>query len=156
MRTLRKNQIYLIEFVEKCSFYSRLCNIFYMTMDTSLPMPEGNKKRWLEIFAQRTIYPPPPTHPLIAETGNAPSLAAVAHPVPQIAPPIKNRAALRKRRWQRRASRTHPRSRRRALRGPPLEPFHRQPLPRLRGGGVRRRLQLEIRSFCPYRNFVPK
>jgi hypothetical protein len=36
-------------------------------------MPEGNKKRWLEIFAQRIIYPPPPTHPLIAETGNAPS-----------------------------------------------------------------------------------
>ena len=61
MRTLRKNQIYLIEFVEKCSFYSRLCNIFYMTMDTSVPMPEGNKKRWLEIFAQRIIYPPPPT-----------------------------------------------------------------------------------------------
>jgi hypothetical protein len=41
-----------------------------MTMDTSLPMPEADKKRWLEIFAQRITYPPPPTHPLIAEAGN--------------------------------------------------------------------------------------
>jgi hypothetical protein len=71
--TPQKTKSDLIEFIEKCSFYSRLCNIFYMTMDTSLPMPEGDKKRWLEIFAQRIIYPPPPTHPLIAETGNAPS-----------------------------------------------------------------------------------
>jgi hypothetical protein len=71
--TPQKTKSDLIKFIEKCSFYSRLCNIFYMTMDTSLPMPEGDKKRWLEIFAQRIIYPPPPTHPLIAETGNAPS-----------------------------------------------------------------------------------
>ena len=71
--TPQKTKSDLIDFIEKCSFYSRLCNMFYMTMDTSLPMPEADKKRWLEIFAQRITYPPPPTHPLIAEAGNTPS-----------------------------------------------------------------------------------
>jgi hypothetical protein len=71
--TPQKTKSDLIDFIEKCSFYSRLCNMFYMTMDTSLPMPEADKKRWLEIFAQRITYPPPPTHPLFAEAGNTPS-----------------------------------------------------------------------------------
>ena len=39
--TPQKTKSDLIDFIEKCSFYGRLCNMFYMTMDTSLPMPEA-------------------------------------------------------------------------------------------------------------------
>jgi len=50
-------------FIEKCSFYSRLCNMFFMTMSGS-PIPEADKDSWLRIFREPVVYPPPTDHPL--------------------------------------------------------------------------------------------
>jgi hypothetical protein len=62
---MRKND--LLAFITKCDFYSRLLNMFCMTtglIALSVPIPEADKKPWLDIFAQPIVYPPRATHPL--------------------------------------------------------------------------------------------
>lgn len=54
----------LIEFINKCVFYSRLMNMFWMvTSGVADATPGFDKQRWLDTFQQPIVYPPPPTHP---------------------------------------------------------------------------------------------
>jgi hypothetical protein len=59
----------LVDFMHKCDFYSRLCNMFNVTTGniTNVPIPEAEKKPWLDIFAQPIVYPPPEDHPLFSK-----------------------------------------------------------------------------------------
>jgi hypothetical protein len=56
----------LITFIAKCDFYSRLCSMFIVMIGniTTVPIPEADKKPWLEIFSRPITYPPPTDHPL--------------------------------------------------------------------------------------------
>ena len=56
----------LIDFSNKCDFYARLCNMFYV-VDSGITKnaPDFDMKPWLDIFQQPIIYPPPATHPLL-------------------------------------------------------------------------------------------
>ena len=55
----------LIEFMQKCSFYERLLNMFIPTTDDSYDMPGFDKIPWLSIFSQPIVYPPLAGHPLL-------------------------------------------------------------------------------------------
>jgi hypothetical protein len=56
----------LLEFIAKCSFYSRLCNMFHLTTGgfTVAPPADFESKPWFDIFSQPITYPPPADHPL--------------------------------------------------------------------------------------------
>jgi hypothetical protein len=54
----------LLKFMEKCSFFTRLLNIFLITTGEHSPVPDADKTPWLEIFQQPIVYPPPAGHPL--------------------------------------------------------------------------------------------
>jgi hypothetical protein len=54
----------ILKFMEKCSFFARLLNIFLLVTGDHSPMPEADKKPWLDIFQQPIVYPPPAGHPL--------------------------------------------------------------------------------------------
>jgi hypothetical protein len=62
--TPQKSVADLNAFIEKTSFYSRLCNMFFATMAFDIPEGYFNKQMWLDIFAQPIVYPPPLNHPL--------------------------------------------------------------------------------------------
>jgi hypothetical protein len=52
----------LLQFMAKCSFFTRLLSIFSIIARDQ--MPEDDKKSWLDIFRQPIVYPPPVGHPL--------------------------------------------------------------------------------------------
>jgi hypothetical protein len=55
----------LLEFSQKCDFYSRLIGMFTMvTGPHGCRMTNSARQPWLDIFAQPIVYPPPSTHPL--------------------------------------------------------------------------------------------
>jgi hypothetical protein len=58
-------------FDAKAIFYGRLINMFtLMACNVSQhPIPEHERKQWLEIFSRPIIYPPPEDHPLFPKTG---------------------------------------------------------------------------------------
>jgi hypothetical protein len=58
-------------FDAKAQFYARLINMFaLMTCEiTPAPIPEANRKPWLDIFAQPIAYPPSSDHPLFPKPG---------------------------------------------------------------------------------------
>jgi len=52
----------LVDFIRKCDFISRLCNMFSLHLDAGHPgVPHAP---WPDIFQQPVVYPPPDTHPL--------------------------------------------------------------------------------------------
>lgn len=55
----------LVDFANKCSFYSRLINIFLLRMDPRYQEHlASTQNTWLEIFSQPITYPPQSGHPL--------------------------------------------------------------------------------------------
>lgn len=68
----RKDTAAILTFSAKCSFYSRLINMFYMVESTMVStIPDDVKTPWRDIFAQPVVYPPPSGHPLF-QTSPAP------------------------------------------------------------------------------------
>jgi hypothetical protein len=62
-----KHKIDLLVFTARCSFYSRLINMFNLTtglIPTVVSITDDMKRPWLDIFSQPIVYPPPATHPL--------------------------------------------------------------------------------------------
>jgi len=71
----------LLEFISKCAFIYRLCDIFcfFLQPDFEYHLPGERVETWREIFQQPIVYPPPNTHPLYPkpkapETQHPPSL----------------------------------------------------------------------------------
>jgi hypothetical protein len=57
---------HLVEFIVKCDFYARLCNMFYLVHCLNPPsMNEDERQPWLDIFVRPIQYPPPRDHPLV-------------------------------------------------------------------------------------------
>ena len=57
----------LIEFSNKCEFYTRLWNMFYVVdAGVAKNSAEFDSSPWLNIFEQPIVYPPPIGHPLVA------------------------------------------------------------------------------------------
>jgi hypothetical protein len=56
----------LIDFSEKCDFFSRLCNmfVFIVLRPHHHTIGEAERKPWLDIFRQTITYPPSDEHPL--------------------------------------------------------------------------------------------
>jgi hypothetical protein len=55
----------LVTFANKCSFYSRLINMFSVVMDPRHQESIASvRDTWLEIFSQPIAYPPQASHPL--------------------------------------------------------------------------------------------
>lgn len=57
----------LVSFIEKCSFYSRLINMFSLVTNPAhgQSLPAEARAKWLEAFSQSITYPAPPGHPLL-------------------------------------------------------------------------------------------
>lgn len=55
----------LITFANKCSFYGRLINMFWLVMDPRhQEFVALTRDTWIEIFSQSIVYPPQADHPL--------------------------------------------------------------------------------------------
>lgn len=51
------------EFINRCSFFRRLCNQFWMEM-SGQAFTDPERQTWRDICQQEVVYPPPDTHPL--------------------------------------------------------------------------------------------
>jgi hypothetical protein len=65
----RKGTDDLVDFIEKCTFYSRLIDAFclYGTEEYkkfNVPEMDSVARAWRDIFQQAIVYPPPKAHPL--------------------------------------------------------------------------------------------
>ncbi|MGA2232306.1 MAG: hypothetical protein ABSH22_15520 [Tepidisphaeraceae bacterium] len=84
--TLNASQ--LTDFIEKCGFVSRLCNMFHLFL---LPQvlstwPRDEVQTWRGIFQQRVVYPPPNNHPLFPKP-KAPGSPPPPSPESPLPPP---------------------------------------------------------------------
>jgi hypothetical protein len=68
----------LIEFIDKCVFFGRLCNMFtvVITPEMLANVDAASQRTWRDIFLQPVVYPPPLGHPLNPKP-----------PAPEIQPP---------------------------------------------------------------------
>jgi len=70
----KKDVAGLRAFDAKCTFYSRLLNMFMgIECEAAAGIPEEVKLPWHAIFAQPIVYPPPADHPLFPKPENAQS-----------------------------------------------------------------------------------
>jgi hypothetical protein len=58
------------DFIDRCAFASRLCNIFITFLEGNAP--EEMKATWLAVFSSEAEYPPPVGHPLRVGTERPP------------------------------------------------------------------------------------
>jgi hypothetical protein len=71
----------LLEFIDKCKFFTSLCNSFeaFITPEIRERSDQGQVQTWHDIFQQETIYPPLNTHPL-SPNYTAPGIQPPASP----------------------------------------------------------------------------
>jgi hypothetical protein len=62
----------LLEFIQQCDFFSRLLNIFTLTISGQLEAMQAQQPEylatWRKVFVQPVTYPPPDNHPLQRKT----------------------------------------------------------------------------------------
>ena len=54
----------LVAFMEECSFYTRLSNMFFAVMGLQ-GMTDADKQPWLKVFSEPIVYPAPAGHPIL-------------------------------------------------------------------------------------------